>query len=57
LVAPIEFTLKLADYAGLGGYIDQVRSITSVAADDGRKHVAARAENPWPIVPSRTGKP
>jgi hypothetical protein len=57
LVAPIEFTLKLADYAGLGGYIDQVRPITSVAPDDGRKHVAARAENPWPIVPSRTGKP
>jgi len=57
LVAPIEFTLKLADYADLGGYIDQVRPITSVTPDDGRKHVAARAENPWPIVPSQTRKP
>jgi len=57
LVAPIEFTLKLSDYADLGGYIDQVRPITSVTPDDGRKHVAARAENPWPIAPSQTGKP
>jgi len=57
LVAPIEFTLKLSDYADLGGYIDQVRPITSVTPDDSRKHVAARAENPWPIAPSQTGKP
>ena len=30
LVAPIEFTLKLADYAALGGYMDHVRPLTSI---------------------------
>jgi hypothetical protein len=50
LVAPIEFTLKLADYAALGGYVDHVRSLSSmVAKDDGRKRVTARADNPWPL--------
>jgi len=57
LVAPIEFTLKLKDYAELGGYMDHVRPLGSIVRDDGRRHVAARAENPWPIVPSQTGKP
>ena len=32
LVGPIEFTLPLADYAALGGYVDRVQSITSVLA-------------------------
>src|SRR4030088_931718 len=27
LVAPIEFTLKVKDYAALGGYMEQVRSL------------------------------
>jgi 6-hydroxynicotinate reductase len=57
LVAPIEFTLTLKNYADLGGYMDHVRPLSSIAPDDGRKHVAARAENPWPIVPSQAGKP
>ena len=30
LVAPIEFTLKLADYAALGGHMDHVRPLTSL---------------------------
>ena len=30
LVAPIEFTLKLDDYEGLGGYIDHVRPLDSI---------------------------
>jgi 6-hydroxynicotinate reductase len=34
LVAPIEFTLRLADYAALGGYMDHVRSLSSVVAED-----------------------
>ena len=32
LVAPIEFTLPLADYAALGGYVDRVQSVASVLA-------------------------
>jgi 6-hydroxynicotinate reductase len=50
LVAPIEFTLKLADYAALGGYMDSVRPLASIQqGDEGRRHVAARRENPWPM--------
>jgi hypothetical protein len=30
LVAPIEFTLRLSDYAGLGGHMDHVRPLASV---------------------------
>ncbi len=48
LVAPIEFTLKLADYAALGGYMDSVRSLPSIMNAEGRRHVAAKPENPWP---------
>jgi hypothetical protein len=44
LVAPIEFTLKLADYAALGGHMSAVRPLSSiVAGEDGRQRVVARA--------------
>jgi hypothetical protein len=49
LVAPIEFTLKLADYAALGGYVDQVRSLNAILSDKTRRHLAAREINPWPL--------
>ena len=50
LVAPIEFTLRLADYAALGGYLEHVRPLSSmVAADESRRRVAARSDNPWPL--------
>ena len=35
LVAPIEFTLPLADYAALGGYMDRVRPVAEVLAARG----------------------
>jgi hypothetical protein len=51
LVAPIEFTLKLSDYAALGGYMDHVRPLNSISRDeDGRKWLTARADNPWPLT-------
>jgi hypothetical protein len=51
LVAPIEFTLKLADYSALGGYVDHVRPLASIHREqDGRKHVSAKPENPWPLA-------
>jgi hypothetical protein len=49
LVAPIEFTLRLADYAALGGYVENVRPLSSIAADDGHRRLTARADNPWPL--------
>jgi 6-hydroxynicotinate reductase len=52
LVAPIEFTLKLADYATLGGYVDHVRPLGSItSAAEGRRTVTAHAQNPWPLQP------
>ena len=57
LVAPIEFTMKLADYSTLGGYMDHVRPLASINRDaDGRKHVLAREQNPWPLGSRRGGK-
>ena len=51
LVAPIEFTLKLSDYADLGGYMDHVRPLESIhRMTDGRRHVTARPVNPWPLT-------
>jgi hypothetical protein len=56
LVAPIEFTLKLADYGALGGYVERVRPVASLLEDNGRVRVSPRPENPWPL-PSHGGKP
>jgi hypothetical protein len=50
LVAPIEFTLRLEDYAALGGYVEQVRPLSSIAAkDESRRRLAAHTDNPWPL--------
>jgi len=49
LVAPIEFTLKLKDYAALGGYLDHVRPLDSILHGEGRRHVSANPQNPWPL--------
>jgi len=49
LVAPIEFTLKLADYAELGGYMESVRPLHLVVSRDGHRRVAPHSQNPWPL--------
>ena len=52
LVAPIEFTLKLADYAALGGYMESVRPLSSISTGSdqaGPRRVSARKDNPWPL--------
>jgi len=46
LVAPIEFTMKLAEYGTLGGYLDHVRPLQSIAAT---RHISAKPDNPWPL--------
>ncbi len=57
LVAPIEFTMKLSDYAALGGHLDDVRPLRSLGTASGyvidRSQVAPHAENPWPLLPGR----
>jgi hypothetical protein len=52
IVAPIEFTLTLADYAALGGHVDYVRPLASVLEEPDRKHQAAHPDNPWPLEPA-----
>ena len=50
LVAPIEFTLKLVDYAELGGYLESVRPLDwMLSEDERRKRLQAHADNPWPL--------
>ena len=58
IVAPIEFSMALADYAALGGHMAYVRPLAQVLASgcwhaDGaptaRRFIAAAAGNPWPL--------
>ncbi|MBO0902071.1 6-hydroxynicotinate reductase [Jiella sonneratiae] len=49
LVAPLEFTLRLSDYAALGGHMDHVRPLASLASGD-RQSIPARRGNPWPFA-------
>jgi hypothetical protein len=48
IVAPIEFTLRLADYAALGGHIDRVRRLDDVLARERVRTVGWDGVNPWP---------
>jgi hypothetical protein len=49
LVAPIEFTLKLADYAAMGGHMDRVRPLASLGAEARLKAVPWDPAQPWPL--------
>jgi hypothetical protein len=58
IVAPIEFSMRLADYQALGGHMDHVRSLAEVLQrgawhNDGapteRRWVSAAPGNPWPL--------
>ncbi len=58
IVAPIEFSMRLADYQALGGHMAYVRSLAQTLAtgawhDDGaptaRRIIAAAPGNPWPL--------
>ena len=49
IVAPIEFTMKLADYAALGGYMERVRPLDDVLAREKVQLQAQDTRNPWPL--------
>ena len=49
IVAPIEFTMALADYQALGGYMHRVRRIEDVLGSEKYRLVAQDARNPWPL--------
>jgi len=52
LVAPIEFTMTRADYAALGGYLEEIRDVADVQALANRRAIGARQDNPWPLRPA-----
>jgi hypothetical protein len=49
LVGPIEFTMRLDDYAALGGHMDRVQRLEDVLASDRVRGMPWREENPWPL--------
>ena len=58
IVAPIEFSLQMADYQALGGHMAYVRPLAQVLATGGwhadgapgaRRTMAASPGNPWPL--------
>jgi hypothetical protein len=48
LVAPVEFTMRLSDYAALGGYMDEVQPASKVVGPQVRR-VAAAEGQPDPL--------
>jgi hypothetical protein len=57
LVAPIEFTLKLSDYAALGGYMDRVRPLSSILAERRRRLSVGEKTRPAPPAPDSRQEP
>jgi hypothetical protein len=49
LVAPIEFTLTLCDYASLGGHLDFVQPLSALSRGEMRRTMPHRRDNPWPL--------
>ncbi|MFT5787243.1 MAG: hypothetical protein ACI9KK_002605 [Ascidiaceihabitans sp.] len=51
LVAPIEFTLRVSDYAALGGHMDEIWPVSEVETDDLRK-VKPNIQGHNPMAPA-----
>jgi 6-hydroxynicotinate reductase len=49
IVAPIEFTMRLSDYAALGGHMESVVPLSDVLSRASRRLVDLDAANPWPL--------
>jgi 6-hydroxynicotinate reductase len=45
LVAPIEFTMRLADYAALGGHVAHIRPLADVVAEQGKRRLVQIAKS------------
>ena len=49
IVAPIEFTMRLDDYASLGGHVDHVRPLGDVLRTQGKRIERHDVAQPWPL--------
>ncbi len=52
IVAPLEFTMPLADYAELGGHLEAVVPIEQVLSRPDLRTISSLPDNPWPVEPS-----
>ena len=50
IVAPVEFSMKLADYEKLGGHMDRVQTLQQVLSTAKHTIVGWEPSNPWPMV-------
>jgi hypothetical protein len=51
IVAPIEFTMRLQDYADLGGHVEYVRRIEDVISSDRHRVIDwSHDTSPWPVT-------
>ena len=48
IVAPIEFTMRLSDYAALGGHVEHVRSLADVLRERRQRRQDADSAHAWP---------
>ncbi len=55
IVAPIEFTMTLDDYAALGGHVDHVRPLGDVLRQQGKQIDPFDSGQPWPLRKSEPG--
>ena len=49
IVAPIEFTMRLDDYAALGGHVDHVRPLGDVLREQNKRFERFDTRQPWPL--------
>jgi 6-hydroxynicotinate reductase len=56
LVGPIEFTMRLEDYAALGGHMARVQKLEEVLASPRLTSTPWREGNPWPPAVARDGE-
>ena len=49
VVAPIEFTMRHADYSALGGHVESIRPWQDVLAQHATRLVSSNDTNPWPL--------
>lgn len=50
IVAPIEFTMRLSDYAALGGHMESVVPLSAVLKHRAGRLIRADTTNPWPFT-------
>jgi 6-hydroxynicotinate reductase len=51
IVGPIEFTMRRADYAAMGGHMDRVRQLAEVQRSQRMRREVLRQPDPWPHPP------